>query len=109
MRRERLADLKHYSFPNSLDTLKGPSVGSVELPHDVFWAPGGGSLSLDSDDTLVQAYQALLSEGDESQISSLVNKEIIIRIWPNLNLPIRVAKEWEKRFPELKGNMRASW
>lgn len=109
MRRERLADLKQYALPRSLDALEGPSSGRIELPHDVFWAPGGGELSLDSDDTLAQAYQALLSEGDEAQITHLVNKENIIRIWPNLNLPIRVARDWEMRFPELEGNMRASW
>lgn len=109
MRKDKLVDLKPYSYSETLDELNGPLTGRIKLPIDIFWAPGDNALSLDADDTLIQAYQAILSEGDESQISELINKHNLIRIWPRLSLPIPVAKGWESRFAELRGNMRASW
>lgn len=104
-----MQDLKPYAFVDALDELRGPSSGMLEMPHSVFWAPGKKQLSLDADDTLEQAYQAVLSEGTQDQIEALINRDNLIRIWPDLDLPIRVAKGWEQRHRELRGNMRASW
>lgn len=109
MPRVHMYDIKPYAFINTLDELHGPSSGSVTLPHSIFWAPGSKTLCLDADGTLRQAYQAVLSEGTAEQICEFVNRDLLIEIWPRLSLPASVAKGWELRFPELRGNMRASW
>lgn len=108
-RRTRYADLKPYAFPSSLDELHGPAEGSVDLPLHILWAPGSKVISLDSVAGKRRAYQAVLSEGSDHDICRFINKNELIHIWPDLNLPINVAKGWEQRFPELRGNLRAAW
>lgn len=105
----RITDVKPYAFPESLDDLHGPATGSVELPVRILWAPGSKVLSLDEEGSRTCAYQAVLAEGNAKDICHYINKDLLISIWPSLSLPIRVAKGWETRFAELRGNMRASW
>lgn len=105
----KMYHMKPYAIVDSLDELQGPIEGSVTLPHSVFWAPGSKTLSIDCEATRMQAYQAVLSEGTVEQVREYVNRDLLIEMWPRLNVPIRVAKGWEQRFPELQGNMRASW
>lgn len=108
-KRIRYQDIKPYSFVASLDDLHGPSSGQIKLPHAVFWAPGDAIFTLEYRDMREQAYQAVLAEGDEEDIKALINKDLLIDLWSSLDLPIPVAKGWEQRFPELRGNLRAAW
>lgn len=105
----RFADLKPYAFPASLQELHGPEAGEIELPLHILWSPGSKMVSLDTSSGRSRAYQAVLSEGSAEDICRFVNSDALIGIWPDLDLPIQVAKGWEARFPELHGNMRASW
>ena len=105
----RFADLKPYAFPASLQELHGPEAGEIELPLHILWSPGSKIESLDTTTGRSRAYQAVLSEGSAEDICRFVNSDALIGIWPDLDLPIQVAKGWEARFPELHGNMRASW
>lgn len=107
-RRIRYQDLKPYAFAASLDDLNGPSEGTVTLPQAIYWAPGSKTLSLDTPQRAV-IYQAVLSEGSVDDICRFLDKGILMGLWPDLDLPIPVARGWEARFPELRGNMRASW
>lgn len=101
-------DLKPYAVADSLDDLRGPATGTVTLPLAIYWQPGSKTLSLDNHE-IYSAYQAVLAEGSEEDVKRFINKERLIELWPDLNLPIHVAKIWEKQFPELRGNMKASW
>ncbi|MHB1173267.1 MAG: hypothetical protein ACYCZY_12425 [Lacisediminihabitans sp.] len=49
----------------------------------------------------MKAYQATLREGRAVGQVQLPNRELLIEIWPELMLPIRVRELWENRFPEL--------
>lgn len=107
--RVRYADLKPYAFPDSLDELAGPDEGFVELPLHILWSPGSKRVCINTFPGIRKAYQAVLAEGSESDIRAFINKDILISMWQDLELPIHVAKGWEERFPELHGNMRAAW
>lgn len=105
----RYADLKPYAFPDALDDLHGPDTGTIELPITILWSPGSKRISLDKPSGRRRAYRAILSEGCIEDICRFVNRDILINLWPDLALPVQVAKGWEARFPELRGNMRATW
>lgn len=94
-------DTKPYYTPSSLDSLRGPSCGLLELPHSVFWAPDR-SVDLDVPGGIPMAYQAILSEGTPAEQESLLNVDVLCQHWQKLALPTRVRTLWETRFPALK-------
>lgn len=93
--------VKPYFAPSSLDLLEGPRDGTVELPHSVLWAPGGGVVDLDEPGGTNVAYQALLNEGTVDDQIRWLNRERLIEWWPRLRLPVRVRTLWQGRSPEL--------
>lgn len=96
-----LRDVKPYDAPGSLDELAGPSGGVLELPHHVYWGPEP-TVDLDSPCGVVKAYQAVLSEGSAGDQAVLLNRGLLLRVWPDLALPDRVRLLWEGRFPALR-------
>ena len=48
------------------------------------------------------AYQALLTEGRVAEQERLLNRDLLIELWPVINLDQRVRDLWETRFPELR-------
>lgn len=94
-------DVKPYDAPDSLGDLRGPDGGVVTLPPGVLWAPGGGVVDLDEPGGTVLAYQALLQEGTLEQQVRFLHPGRLVRVWPELALPVRVRALWETRFPEL--------
>lgn len=55
----------------------------------------------DTEGGRVMAYQAALNEGRTVDQVELLNRDLLIEIWPELMLPVRVRTLWEGRFPEL--------
>jgi len=102
-RRAFFRDLKPYEIVDSLGQLDGPSAGVVELPHSLFWAPGGGRIDLDEAGGTAMAYQAVLSEGTAADQRALLNRHVLLSVWQELMLPRRVRDLWEAKFPELRG------
>lgn len=102
-----LRDVKPYEAPESLDDLKGPVGGVVELPHTVLWAPGGGCIDLDAEGGVSLAYRAVLAEGTVADQVAVVNRDRLVAMWPELLLPRRVRQLWEARFPELRAAVSA--
>lgn len=96
-------DVKPYEAPDSLDQLRGPAGGVVELSHSVLWAPGGGRVDLDEPGGTAMAYQAVLTEGTVADQVPVLNRERLVALWADLMLPQRVRDLWEGRFPELQG------
>lgn len=95
-------DVKPYEAPESLDQLRGPASGVVELSHSVLWAPGGGRVDLDEPGGTAMAYQAVLAEGTIEDQVAVLNRERLVAVWAGLMLPRRVHDLWESRFPELR-------
>ena len=97
-------DVKPYAIVDRLDQLRGPAQGAVELSHSVLWAPGGGVVDLDRPGTLRMAYRAVLNEGTIEDLEQVLNRDVLIAVWPELLLPLRVLAMWESRFPELRSS-----
>lgn len=93
-------DIKPYDAPEHLDELRGPPAGRIVLPINVYWGPNS-EVDLDSESDVVKAYQATLREGRVVDQVGILNKDLLVQIWPALMLPVRVRELWESRFPEL--------
>lgn len=93
-------DIKPYDAPASLDELHGPRTGQLVLPHHVHWGPRRG-IDLGQEGDVLSAYQATISEGMVSDQVNILNRALLIEIWPDLVLSRRVRDLWESRFPEL--------
>lgn len=102
------ASRKEYFLPDCLGSLRGPSSGVVRLPIHLFWQAGGHDLDLGDDVDACYAYQAVISEDTTSEQESWLCASLLERLWPSLFLPPVVAREWERRFPCLRGNPSAT-
>lgn len=96
-------DVKPYEAPDDLDQLRGPGSGLLELPGRVYWGPEP-VVDLDvRDGSEKMAYQAAIAEGSADDQIMLLNRMLLVEMWPRLVLPRRVRELWETRFPELTG------
>lgn len=93
-------DIKPYDVPARLDELHGPRSGRMELPLNVYWGPPY-TFDLANESDVVEAYQATLREGRVVDQVEVFNQDLLVTIWPELVLPVRVRELWENRFPEL--------
>lgn len=93
-------DIKPYEAPSRLDELRGPHDGHMHLPITVYWGPDY-TFDLANESDVVEAYQATLREGRSVDQIELLNKDLLVNVWPALLLPVRVRTLWEGRFPEL--------
>ena len=97
-------DVKPYAIVDRLEQLHGPAGGTFELSHSVLWAPGGGWVDLDRPGELRMAYRAVLNEGTVEDLVQVLNRDLLIAVWPQLLLPLRVLAMWQARFPELRSS-----
>ncbi|MCS5735673.1 transcriptional regulator [Herbiconiux daphne] len=93
-------DIKPYEAPERLDVLHGPRDGRVQLTINVYWGPAY-SFDLANESDVVEAYQATLREGRAIDQVELLNRDLLVAVWSDLLLPVRVRSLWEGRFPEL--------
>lgn len=98
-----------YSMPENLDELTGPWDGMLSLPAGTYWGPGINLFDIGDDASRRRAYRTVLQEGTLANIRSVVSKERLVADWPMLLLPVCLAKKWENRFSQLKGNETATW
>ncbi|MGW7683678.1 hypothetical protein ACWGID_23275 [Kribbella sp. NPDC054772] len=90
-----------YVVPESLDQLTGPRTGIVELPVSINWGPQRVYDLANADDKL-SLYKTVLSEASTpAQLTSLVNKDLLIELWPQLHLPRYCVRRWHTAFPRL--------
>lgn len=104
--RLRFADIVPYELPDSLEALRGPSGGWLELPHAVHWGPVRLA-DLDDHDDLVGAYQAVVREGSRGHQEELLHAGLLRAVWPELSLPVRCRRLWEETFPVLSTGSRS--
>jgi hypothetical protein len=93
-------DTKPYEAPLQLAELCGPSAGQVELPLNVYWGPPH-IFDLNNESDIVEAYQATLREGRVEDQAKILNADLLVSIWADLQLPVRVRRLWEERFQVL--------
>jgi len=84
-----------------LDDLRGPVGGTVELPIWLFWHP---NRIFDLDDRAIRrwVYQIVLREASRPEdLTTYLNGEILVELWPDLPLPRGVRRAWEEQHPSL--------
>ena len=98
--RVRVQDVKPYDAPVSLDDLRGPRDGELVLPHHVHWGPRR-DVNLSRKGDVLTAYQATISEGMVVDQVMILNRSLLLELWPELILSAHIRSLWESRFPEL--------
>jgi hypothetical protein len=95
------AETRPYAVAESLEELRGPNEGILELPRELAWS-GRRHFDLRDDDDRAAAYKIVLEEGREERLRRYLNAGLLLRYWREI-LPARpVLALWEKRFPELR-------
>lgn len=98
--------------PDSLSWLRGPATGVIWIPAEmaVVLDPTIDvsanimkefAVDLTFDVNVVAAYQEVISHSDASTHIVALNRDLLIRIWPQLTLPDSIRQVWETSFPEL--------
>ncbi|MBO0805167.1 MAG: hypothetical protein J2P25_19085 [Nocardiopsaceae bacterium] len=86
----------------SLDGLRGPADGLVELPQRLFWSGPGRAFDLADPDQALEMYEAVFNAARcEADLAEYVNGELLARLWPELELEPRVRRAWEAAHPLL--------
>lgn len=86
----------------SLDELRGPVKGTVELPQRLMWNPNR-RFDLDNRDLLLWMYENVLREAiRHDELRRWINGRMLPRVWAELNLPHGVRQAWEARHPQLR-------
>ncbi|MFF8550822.1 hypothetical protein ACF07Z_28595 [Streptomyces albidoflavus] len=90
-------------LPGSLDELRGPMHGVVELPLTVAWS-GLRSFDLDRPRLRISLYRTVLSEGMREDLCRFLDADLLIELWPTLRTLIGTAVRdaGEGAFPELR-------
>ena len=94
-------DRKPYVVADDLDALRGPTQGTVTLPHHLDWS-GRAVYELDRPARLASMYKAVLNEArGVEDLRDWLDRAALIEVWPTLWLPPRLRGLWEAKFPEL--------
>lgn len=93
-------DIVPYDTPTSLDALRGPATGVLDLPITVYWGPRQ-RFDLQDPADVEAAYQAIVRDGTTVHQEALLHEGLLRRLWPELMLPDRCRRRWEDRFPDL--------
>lgn len=87
----------------SLADLRGPTEGMVELPVWLFWSCPGHKFDLSDRDMRLWLYQTVLREASSPEdLSTYLDRDTLISLWPDLYLPKGVRQAWEDRHPVLR-------
>lgn len=86
----------------SLADLRGPTHGTIELPIWLFWHPDR-TFDLDEAGMLPWVYQVVLREASRPEdLTTYLNGDALISVWPDLYLPKGVRRAWEDQHPALR-------
>ncbi|MFI5835958.1 hypothetical protein ACIA5A_20025 [Micromonospora sp. NPDC051300] len=94
--------------PDSLDDLRGPTQGIVDLPRHLKWS-GNSRYDLAQPGRMRDLYRAVLNEAASTEdLATYVDRDSLIRLWPTIWLPSSVRRAWEARFPNLNADRRSA-
>jgi len=86
-----------------LADLTGPAHGVVELPLRLFWSAPDRTFDLDQPSALQELYEVVLQEASRpDDLTSYLNGEILVAVWPDLFVPKGVRRAWEDQHPRLR-------
>lgn len=96
-------------LPESLNELRGPTQGVVELPLHMAWS-GMTSYDLGKPRQRMGLYRTVLHEGLRDDLPRYLNQELLIQLWPVLRtlVGLTVRSVWEDAFPQLASRPRAA-
>jgi hypothetical protein len=87
----------------SLADLQGPAEGTVELPIWLFWSAPGHTFDLGDRDMRRWLYQTVLREASRREdLTTYLDGDTLIALWPELYLPKGVRQAWEEQHPALR-------
>ncbi len=86
-----------------LDSLRGPLRGSVELPLRLYWSGPSPVFDLGEPYLRRWMYQIVLREASRpDDLTRYLDRDTLIAVWPQLDLPRGVRQAWEERHPQLR-------
>jgi hypothetical protein len=85
-------------LPASLDDLRGPAAGKVELPVHVAWS-GRRAYDVGDDNQRLVLYALLLAEAQREDLEQFLHRESLVSMWPRLRqlLGPHARREWERQ------------
>ena len=85
-------------LPSSLEDLKGPAAGEVELPLHVAWS-GRRVYDVGQEDQRLVLYALLLAEAQREDLERFVHSDSLVSMWPRLRrlLGPHARREWERQ------------
>lgn len=85
-------------LPSSLEDLRGPAAGVIELPLHVAWS-GRRVYDVGREDQRLVLYALLLAEAPREDLERFVHRESLVSMWPRLRrlLGPHARREWERR------------
>jgi hypothetical protein len=85
-------------LPSSLEDLRGPAAGEVELPLHVAWS-GRRVYDVSQEDQRLVLYALLLAEAQREDLERFVHRESLVSMWPRLRrlLGPHARREWERQ------------
>lgn len=97
------APLRPVVMPESLDDLRGPASGLVELPVRLYWSAGSRTFDLDSRHEAADLYEAVLDvASSRADLARYLNAGLLVQVWPVLGMSRAKRAAWENRFPVLR-------
>lgn len=86
-----------------LADLRGPITGTVELPLRLFWSCPGHTFDLGDPDMRLWLYQTVLREASRLEdLTTYLDGDTLIDLWPALYVPKGVRQAWEDAHPRLR-------
>jgi DNA invertase Pin-like site-specific DNA recombinase len=91
-----------------LADLHGPTGGTVELPLRLFWSDPDRTFDLSKPFMLRSMYETVLGEASRLEdLTTYLDGDTLIRLWPNLYLPKGIRRAWEDHHPALRATAAA--
>ncbi|QKZ15983.1 hypothetical protein [Streptomyces chartreusis] len=96
-------------LPDSLEELRGPTRGVVELPLHMAWS-GMSSYDMEKPRQRMGLYRTVLHEGLRDDLPLYLNQDLLVQLWPVLRTLVgrTVRTVWEDAFPQLAARTRAA-
>src|SRR5215468_2511458 len=86
-----------------LADLRGPAAGTVELPLWLFWSQPNHTFDIDDPEMRQWMYEIVLREaGSLEDLTTYLDRDTLIALWPRLYLPKGVRQAWEDEHPVLR-------
>ncbi|CAM5364455.1 hypothetical protein [Streptomyces viridochromogenes] len=84
-----------------LGALAGPESGVVDIPRHLVDGDVPALVDVADAALCAELYRRLLVRGTATEQAALINRDVLLRLWPRRLAPQSVAQVWERRFPEL--------